>query len=99
CIAAGAAARTPAECFGRIDALAAFERDTLAASNAALAAGLAEGRRKGVADRNIADLAARERRAASESMEAANARIGTDDHVGGDWFAALNRAAGLRAPR
>lgn len=85
------------QCIARVTALATFERDTLAASNSKMGEALEDGRRRSGADLVAARDAAREARAAAESMEKANASI-TDDRVGGDWFAALNRTGGLRAP-
>jgi len=35
---------------------------------------------------------------AATNMEKVNAQVGQDDRVDGAWFAALNRAGGLRAP-
>ncbi|WP_454886171.1 hypothetical protein [Sphingomonas oryzagri] len=36
---------------------------------------------------------------AATNMEKVNAQVGPDDHVDGAWFAALNRAGGLRPAR
>jgi hypothetical protein len=100
CAAAGVDIKAPGfvkgACAARILRLAAFERDATSASNALLERAMAEGNRKNGADLAAMQQAARDARAAAESMEKANAAIGKDDHVGGDWFAALNRAGGLR---
>lgn len=86
------------ECAKRIAALAQLERDTLKASNTALAD--ARARDNARADRDLAWARADLTRAAQaiKTMEKENEAIGPDDHVGGSWFDALNRVAGLRPP-
>ena len=48
------------------------------------------------ADRSTAAAQLEARRTAAINMEKADARIGEDDRVDGDWFDAVNNVAGLR---
>lgn len=85
-------------CRSAIISLAAFQRDSQAATARVLIDAMHERDRKQQIDVAAATAAANEARDAALNMEKANATIGPDDRVGGAWFAALNRLAGLRAP-
>jgi hypothetical protein len=98
CSSVGADDAKPIECQQRIAHLAAFERDTLASSNSVRAAAAQQHVTKAAADVEAADRDRAIAGAAYHEMEQANAAIGQDDYVDGDWFAALNRTGGLRAP-
>lgn len=99
CAAAGAPYAASADaCEARIQALAAFERDTQAATARALAAAASERESKAAADARAAQANDSAARSAAEDMEKADAKIGADDRVDGGWLAALNRAGRLRAP-
>lgn len=105
CAAAGAAYAPPVKgkikpgqaCADRVDQLAAFERDTNRETANLLLGGLDDRNRKTNSDAAKARTAAEAAAAATHRMEAANAAV-EGDHVGGDWFGALNQSAGLRPP-
>ena len=84
-------------CARTVRELAAFRRDTQAATAERLIAAMQAREHKQAAD-------ARRRAAAHEAARAATATMNTaeeqihDDEVTGSWFAALNALAGLRAP-
>lgn len=101
CASAGAELAPPkgkrgSDCAGRIARLAAFQRDTQIQTAQLLAKALADQQRQSSADAQRSRAAAADARAAAVMMENANAQIGPDNRVGSDWFAALNRAGGLR---
>jgi len=103
CAAAGAKldpaeGRRGAACLDRVAALAREERDTAAESARILAQAAADREAKAAQDAALARAAAADARAAAETMEKVNAQVGSDDRVSGNWFGALNRAGGLRAP-
>lgn len=78
--------------------LAAFRRDAAVSTAKLLADAMAAQDVKRTRDLTAAARAARDMRAAATMMENANASVGPDDRVGRDWFDALNRTGGLRAP-
>lgn len=101
CAAAGAELRPlkggrGVACATAIRQLAAFRRDSEAATAKLLAENARVQAAKGAADLAAANDNARASRAAAALMEKANAEIGPDDRVARDWFDALNRTAGLR---
>jgi len=103
CASAGSQLDPPAgkrgdACRTRIADLARYEHDTTAESARILAQAAKDREDKAARDADRARATAADTRAAAEAMEKANGSIGSDDRVGGDWFAALNRVAGLRAP-
>lgn len=103
CAAAGAELRPArgergAECGAKVRELAAFRRDSAETTAQLLADNAREQATKSRADLAGATSAARAAAAAAATMENANAQVGPDDRVARDWFVALNRAAGLRAP-
>jgi len=83
------------KCAARVNQLARFERETLAASSAVLADAMIERDRKSAADLAAATRNANTAAAAAQIMEQANATV-SHDVVGADWFSALNAVAGLR---
>ncbi|MGF7149441.1 hypothetical protein FHS96_003092 [Sphingomonas zeicaulis] len=85
-----------AECNRAIGALAAFRRDSDAATAATLAEAMQSRDAKLATDAAAARRDAAAARAATERMEKADAQISADDRVGADWFDALNDLAGLR---
>jgi hypothetical protein len=85
-------------CRARVADLARYERDVSAETARILADAAKDREAKATRDADRARQIAADARAAAEAMEKANANIGTDNRVGGDWFGALNRLAGLRAP-
>ncbi|WP_019833762.1 hypothetical protein [Sphingomonas sp. PR090111-T3T-6A] len=85
-------------CRARVADLARYEHDTTAESAQILAQAAKDREEKAARDADRARATAADTRAAAEAMEKANGSIGSDDRVGGDWFAALNRVGGLRAP-
>lgn len=102
--AASGAEFTPAKgkrgeaCRARIADLAKYERDTSSESARILADAARDREAKATRDADQARATAADTRAAAEAMEKANGKVGSDDRVGGDWFAALNRVGGLHAP-
>lgn len=98
CASADAAGTTSAECSKAIAQLAAFKRDTIASSNTLRTEAAQQHATKAADDIAAADRDRASAGAAKQDMEKANAAISSDDHVGGYWFAALNRTGGLRAP-
>lgn len=85
-------------CEQAVAQLVAFRRDAAESTAKLLADRMAAQDAKRAHDLTAAAAAARDARAAATMMENANAAIGPDDRVGRDWFDALNRAGGLRAP-
>jgi len=85
-------------CEQAVAQLVAFRRDAAESTAKLLADAMAAQDAKRARDLNAAAAAARDARAAATIMENANASIGPDDRVARDWFDALNRAGGLRAP-
>ena len=85
-------------CAQRIADLAAYERQSQAETNIILAGAAQRQAAKAAADTTLAEQQAAHRRAAAAQMEKADARIAPDDRVGPDWFAGVNRLAGLRPP-
>lgn len=79
--------------------LVVFKSETNAASAQILADALADQNSRNTRAADQARQAADAARAAAEHMEAVNAQVQSDDRVGRDWFAALNRAGGLRDPQ
>jgi hypothetical protein len=103
CAAAGTTYQTAepkagVACMARIADLARYERDTSTESARILADAAREREAKAARDAEQARATAADTRATAEAMEKANGKVGSDDRVGGDWFAALNRVGGLRAP-
>lgn len=90
----GAPRRTDA-CTVRLGALASFERETLSESNHVLAEHQAAERARAQGDAARAGADAAHARETLAAMEKQNDRI-EQDRVGGPWFDALNRLAGLR---
>lgn len=90
--------KADAACIGAIEALAAFERDALRVSNAALAQAQRDRDAKSAADLAASRQAADRAASAIEQLEKADAQV-SGDHVGADWFGAVNDAAGLRPSR
>lgn len=84
-------------CATRIDQLAKFERGTNSQTAGVLLGALSDQTRKSNIDAAKARTAAEAAAAASKRMEAVNAAV-QGDQVGGAWFGALNRSAGLRPP-
>lgn len=82
-------------CNGRVAALIAFREKTRGASLNALIEDLERREGKEAADAALAAAYARRANDALTRMEAADAAV-KDDHVGGDWAAAVNDLAGLR---
>ncbi|WP_093310097.1 hypothetical protein [Sphingomonas jatrophae] len=100
CAAAGAElmpakGKRGAECFTAVQALARFKAEAAEATAEALATAERSRANSAAADARVARAAADAARTATAQMEAANAQV-TDDRVGRDWIAALNRTAGLR---
>lgn len=102
CLSAGAnftgAGKKADGCARRIADLAAFERQTQAATNTILAGAVERQATKSAADTALAQNQAARRTDAAAQMEKADAQIAPDDRVGPDWFDSLNRVAGLRPP-
>jgi hypothetical protein len=101
CAAAGAELRPDtgkrgAACALAIADLARFRRDTNEQTTKLLLDDARERSTKMAADALSARRSADAALAAKQQMEAADARIGEDDRVGGEWLAAFNRLAGLR---
>jgi hypothetical protein len=85
-------------CKATIVDLAAFRTDSDSTTAATLAAAMRERDARTQTDAAHARAAAEAARAATQRMEAADAKAAPTDRVDGDWFAALNDLAGLRAP-
>lgn len=84
-----------AACADRLRQLVRFEREALAESNRVLAEHQADQLARSQRDAARASADAASARSALQAMEEENARI-EQDRVGGPWFDALNRLAGLR---
>jgi len=84
-------------CQSEIQALADFRRNTTETTNTAMANHLKTQVEQAAADLAAARRANEQTARALKRMEAADASV-KDDHVGGDWFGALNELGGLRAP-
>lgn len=82
-------------CLGRVTALKAFHEDARQGSLDAMLADLERREGKEAADAALAAAYARRANDALTRMEAADAAV-ANDHVGGDWAAAVNDLAGLR---
>lgn len=89
---------TGQRCRATIADLAAFRTDTDRAAAKTLAAAMHDRDARTRTDALHARAAAEAARAANERMETADAKAASTDRVDGDWFAALNDLAGLRAP-
>lgn len=103
CASAGSSWTTPKgkageQCAAAIVALARYQHDTAAQSATILAQAAHDHDTKANADAAHAAAHAAAAQAARDTMEKADNAIAPDDHAGGDWFAALNRLGGLRAP-
>ncbi len=85
-------------CQTRIAALAKEEHDTAVQTAQILVKASADHDAKASADSVALVAGATNLRAARSTMEKTNAEIGSDDHVGGDWFRSLNRLGGLQPP-
>lgn len=84
-------------CQAEVQALAQFRKNTLEASNSAMAGHVEAQLKKASADLAAARRANEQTAKALKRMEAANAAV-QEDRVSGDWFGALNELGGLRAP-
>lgn len=82
-------------CAARVGDLAKFERETNSETAGVLVGALEAREGKTNADAASAARDAKAARAASERLEKEDAAV-QGDRVGGDWFDALNGAAGLR---
>lgn len=89
---------TGQRCKATIADLAAFRADTDRMTADKLAAAMRDRDARTQSDAAHARAAAEAARAATQRMEAADAKAAPTDRVDGDWFAALNDLAGLRAP-
>lgn len=85
-------------CATAIAGLAQYQRDTTNQTATILAQAAHDHDTKASADATTAAANAAAAQAAHDTMEKADNAIASDDHLGGDWFAALNRLGGLRAP-
>ncbi len=88
---------TGQRCHAAIVDLIAFRTDTDRATAETLAAAMRDRDARTQSDAAQARAAAEAARAATERMETADAKAAPTDRVDGDWFAALNDLAGLRA--
>lgn len=89
---------TGQRCHAAIVELAAFRTGTDRVTAETLAAAMRDRDARTQTDAAHARAAAEAARAATQRMEAADAKAAPTDRVDGDWFAALNDLAGLRAP-
>lgn len=85
-------------CLNAIQALVTFERDALRASAATLAEAQRAREAKAAADLAASRAAAARTASVLSNLEKANAQV-AGDHVGADWFGAVNDAAGLQPAR
>ena len=85
-------------CKTRIADLAAFRADSDRMTADKLTAAMRDRDARTKSDAAHGRAAAEVARAATLRMEAADAKAAPTDRVDGDWFAALNDLAGLRAP-
>lgn len=83
-------------CSDAIADLAIFKTESLKQTAEILEQARADGEALERADRSTAAAQLEARRTAAINMEKADARIGEDDRVDGDWFDAVNNVAGLR---
>ncbi len=83
-------------CRDAVKGLADFRLKAIADSNALLVQAERDRLERSRSDIETAVAAANRTAAAARRMEEANAKIGSDDRVDGDWFARLNDLAGLR---
>jgi hypothetical protein len=83
-------------CRKAVKGLADFRLKAIADSNALLVQAERDRLERSRRDVETAVAAANRTAAAARRMEEANAKIGSDDRVDGDWFARLNDLAGLR---
>ncbi len=96
--AKGAARMNGVACLAQVRQLAAFQKQVTSGTAEQLIAALEAREGKQNVDAMLARRAAEAARAASERMEKADAAVGNDNQVGGDWFGAVNQSAGLRPP-
>ncbi len=89
---------TGQRCRTAVTTAVAFRTDTERTTAAMLAAAMRDRDAKTQTDATAARAAAEAARAATERMEIADAKAAPTNRVDGDWFAALNDVAGLRAP-
>lgn len=83
-------------CRDAVKGLADFRLKAIADSNALLVQAESDRLERSRRDVETAVAAANRTADAARRMEEANAKIGSDDRVDGDWFARLNDLAGLR---
>lgn len=83
-------------CRKAVKDLADFRLKAIADSNALLVQAERDRLERSRRDIETAVAAAKRTAAAARRMEEANAKIGSDNRVDGDWFARLNDLAGLR---
>jgi hypothetical protein len=88
---------TGERCKAAIADLAAFRADTTRLTAETLERAMHDRDARTQTDAAHARAAAEAARAATQRMEAADAKAAPTDRVDGDWFAALNDLAGLRA--
>lgn len=88
---------TGQRCKATIADLAAFRADTTRLTAETLSKAIRDRDARTQTDAAHARAAAEAARAATQRMEAADAKAAPTDRVDGDWFAALNDLAGLRA--
>ncbi|WP_294328335.1 hypothetical protein, partial [uncultured Sphingomonas sp.] len=88
---------TGQRCKAAIADLAAFRTDSDRMTADKLAAAMRDRDARTQTDAVHARVAAEAARAATQRMEAADAKAAPTDRIDGDWFAALNDLAGLRA--
>lgn len=84
------------DCLTAVKALTAFKHQTAQDSAKVLTTHLTNEAQSAAADAASARTNAERANAAAAAMEKANAGIGPDNRVNGDWFRTLNDAAGLR---
>ena len=100
CLSAGAqfpgAGKKVDACAQRIVDLAAYERQSQAATNTILAGAAQRQATKSTSDTALARTQVARRTDAAAQMEKADAQIAPDNRVGPDWFDSVNRVAGLR---
>lgn len=88
---------TGQRCKATIADLAAFRAETTRLTAETLSKAIRDRDARTQSDAAHARAAAEAARAATQRMEAADAKAAPTDRVDGDWFAALNDLAGLRA--
>jgi len=91
-------AKPGALCQARVAQLAGEERNTAIQTATILAQAAKERDTKAARDAAQAETNSAAAKSAAASMEKANDAIGSDNQVGGGWFASLNGTGGLHAP-